>query len=116
MFLPVSTFIFSVWCFSFILRAFLFDCSFLFKTNVLIKLIRSSASVGEGLWIDRYPFGCRGRAAAELLGSPTKDIVHKAFSLIKVSVTCLAADILCLECSYSKCGCRWEVQEAIQTV
>lgn len=116
MFLPGSTFIFLVWCFSFILRAFLFDGSFLFKTNVLIMLTRRSTSVGEGLWIDRCPFGCRGRAAAEWLESSTKDIVHKAFSLVKFPVTCLAADILCLECSYGKCGCRWEVQEAIQTV
>lgn len=116
MFLPDSTFIFSVWCFFSILRAFLFDCSFLFKTNVLITLIRSSASVGEGLRVERCPFGGRGRAAAELLGSPTKDIMHKAFSLVKFPVTHLAADILCLECSYGKCGCGWEVQEVIRTV
>ena len=50
----------------------LFGYSLVFKTNALIRLIRSSARVGDGMWIDRCLFGCRGREAAMLLGTLTK--------------------------------------------
>lgn len=70
----------------------------IFKTNVLIGLIRSSARVGEGLSIDRcQSFGCWGRETTMLLGTPSNDNMQKTFSLVNVPITCQAADILCLK-------------------
>ena len=62
------------------------------------RLIRCSASVGEGLWIDRCPFKCWDRKAAMVLGTPRKDSRHKSFSLVNSLVTYLAAPILCSGC------------------
>ena len=71
-FLSIS-FIILVWCLCFTWMAFLnclmlFGCSLTFKTNTLIRLIRSSARVGNCMWTDRCLFGCWGREATILLG------------------------------------------------
>ena len=69
-FLSVS-FIILFWCLCFTWMAFLnclmlFGCSLTFKTNTLIRLIRSSARVGNCMWTDRCLFGCWGREATIL--------------------------------------------------
>lgn len=74
----------------------LLGCLLTFKTIGLIGLIRTSARVGEGLWIDRCSFGCWGQETAMCLGTPSNGNMHKAFSLVNVPITCQAADSLCL--------------------
>ena len=103
MFLSIS-FIILVWCLCFTWVAFfsclmLFGCS-LFKTNMLIRLIRLwSALQGwamacglTGVYVGVGPGG------NYLVGNTHKDSMLKSFSLVNFPVTCLAAELLCLEC------------------